>query len=295
VHVPRVKHIAIALLVALVGTARAEAPAPEVKLLDAGKGPKTELRLTAKVGMKRSLSFAMQSSISIELGGKALPQTHTPEIQMTITATVTDVDAKTGDIRYELVFAKPIVVVDAQTTPAVREAVRKVLVTMEGIKGHAVVSNRGFTKEADLEKPATLDPSLESSLEDAKRNLRQFVMPLPDEAVGVGAKWEATTHMEISGMQLDQVAVYALTSIKRNTIKMTLDLRQHAVNQTISRGGVTVDVKSMNGSGSGDIVFDLTKLMPSHATSSVDTSADMVADGQAMTMRFEAKMRLPAK
>src|SRR5262245_31250014 len=98
------KHIVLAALLALPllfsTTASADAPAgaPVVKLVDAGKGAKKQLRFTAKKGLARTMVMTMKMA----MGQGGAPMT-LPVMKMTMDMKVTDVSAE-GDIKYTFVL-----------------------------------------------------------------------------------------------------------------------------------------------------------------------------------------------
>jgi hypothetical protein len=286
-------------LVAVLGLAvapavrAAETPvdAPVVKLLSPGKDPKKPMRMTAKVGLRRTMVMRMKMAI----GENKVPAQKL-EIRMTMNLNVTNVSAD-GDIRYEFKINEfkinmPEVVEDAQTVQAVKVA----LAWMQGIKGHVIVSSRGFTKEADLVLPplyvngvaqTKMDPEIKQFMEESKQKIKQSLQmssPLPEEAVGVGAKWLTTLTVKQNGMVLKQSITSELRSLSGDAAK---------VSSTIKQSGMDVDVKSFTSSGNGEMNLDLARLIPSLATVHLTSSWLMSrGQGQDMAMKLDMTMRM---
>src|SRR5262249_28156349 len=151
-----------------------------IKLIDAGKDPKKPLRLTAKVGLKRSMVMTMKMAMAMTLDTTEIPMQKFPETRMTMDMKVTAV-APNGDIRYEFKIKKPEVIADKGANPAVVDAMKNALKGMEGLSGYAVVTSRGFTKEADIKVPAEMDPQMKQLMEGTKQSLHQIASPLPEE------------------------------------------------------------------------------------------------------------------
>jgi hypothetical protein len=274
----------------------ADVPAdqPVIKLIDAGKDPKKALRLTAKVGLKRSMVMTMKMAMAMTLGANAMPMQKLPETRMTMDMKVTNV-APNGDIRYEFKIKKPEVIADKDANPMVVDAMKNALKGMEGMSGYAVVTSRGFTREADINVPANMDPQMKQFMEGTKQSLHQIASPLPEEPVGVGAKWETIMKLTQNGMVLNQTATNELVDLKGETGKITLKIKQSAAPQKITQNGVTVDLKSLVSTGSGEMQFDLARLVPSLASVTLNSDSQMEAMGQKMAMKLDMTMGMQGK
>ena len=270
------------------------ADAPVVKLIDAGKDPKKPLRLTAKVGLKRSMVMTMKMAMAMTLGANSMPKQDLPETRMTMDMKVTNV-APNGDIRYEFKIKKPEVIAGPNANQMVVDAMKNALKGMEGMSGYAVVTSRGFTKEADISMPANMDPQMKNFMESTKQSLHQIASPLPEEPVGVGAKWETIMKLKQNGMVLDQTATNDLVELKGDTGKINLKIKQNAERQKITQGGVTVDLISLKSTGDGIMNFDLTRLVPSLATVNLHSNSEMEAMGNKMSMKLDMTMGMQGK
>jgi hypothetical protein len=102
-----------------------------------------------------------------------------------------------------------------------------------------------------------------------------------------------------NGMVIKQTATQELLSISGDTGKIAMKLKQTADRQKISQNGANVDVLSLNSTGTGEMSFDLAKLVPSLATVSLtsDSKMNVEAMGQKndMSMKLEMTMGMQAK
>jgi hypothetical protein len=288
----------------------AETPvdATVVKLLSPGKDPKKPLRMTAKVGLRRTMVISMKMGMM----ENKVPAEKLPEIRMTMDLNVTNVSAA-GDIRYEFKIIEfkintPMTEVDAQVLKAG-------LALMQSMKFYAIVSNRGFTKEVDLAIPPKLDdvytrlvkegrlpysetnrrefvnqmkPKIKQIKEEIKQEWKQVQMssPLPEEAVGVGAKWLTTFPVEENGMVLKQSMTSELRSLSGDAAKVSFTIKQ----------GKDVDPKWFTSSGNGEINLDLGRLIPSLAAFHLTASGfKTMGQGYDMAMKFDMTMRMQGK
>jgi hypothetical protein len=267
------------------------ANAPVIKLLDAGSGPKQTLRFTAEKGMKKVMVMSMDMGMTMDMGDSPNTQ-HVPTIDMTMDIVVIDV-AKNGDIRYEFKLREPEVADDPNSLSA--RPIKLALAGMAGLSGSATVTSRGFAKQVDVKLPANASPQVAQFVESVKQSIGQMSAPLPEEPVGVGAKWETTTKLEQNSMKLQQVAISELMHVDGHKITFDVTLEQVAAPQKIVKDGVTVDLQTHAGSGSGRTTLDLTQLVPSNAHIDLKSETQMLAGGRQLNMGLDLKMSITSQ
>jgi hypothetical protein len=293
---------AVALLALLVpGAGGADQPAekpasdgPRVRLLAPGRAPLRTLRYQATKGQKGELSLGMTMSMEMSIAGQTLPATVMPEMRYGMEYLVTAVEPS-GDIRYEFSFKDAKVVPGPNATPAVTEAMRGYMEKMTAMKGHVVVSSRGLVREADFVLPPDLDAQLRQFLDGMRQSLRQISAPFPEEAVGVGAKWETTLRATQNGLTLDQTSVSELTTLEEKGGRLAVTVTQNAEPQQMQPPnlppGARIDLSTFKSSGSGESVFDLRQLMPSRAEMKLHTEMEatiqMGQEKQPMAMKMD--------
>lgn len=279
---------------ALAASASADSAPPEgapvVKLLSAGKGPKTALRMSAKQGDHQTLVMTIAMGMGIQTDGKdTLPMMHMPAMQMTMEVDVVSI-AGNGDIRCNLEISKVDLAPDPSANPAVASAMKHALAGLTGLTGYTVITNRGFTREADFTIGPNADPQLTEMLNSMRQSLRQLSSPLPDEPVGKDAQWMTTMKLKVNGMAMTQVSTHRLLERSGNSAKIELSLKQTAGRQKIQRNGVTVDLFSLSSTGSGAQTFDLSHAVPAAAHVAITSVSDMEAMGQKMTLKLDVAM-----
>jgi len=269
--------------------------APVVKLLSAGNAPRKALRLVARPGYRQTVVMTMAMGMSMQSGGKDLvPMTRMPEMRMTLDLAVTSVAAN-GDMRCTFKITKPGLAPDPNAAPAVVEAMTKSIAGLDGTSGYAVLTSRGFTREADFQVGPNVDPQLKQLLDGMRQSLHQLAAPLPAEPIGKGARWETTMTLEINGMNLTQVATYELVELAGRSAKLAVTLTQRAGHQKIQRNGMSFDLISLASSGSGNMTIDLAQLIASPATISISSASEMEAMGQKMNMKLDMTMGIARK
>lgn len=260
--------------------------APVVKLLSPGKDPKKPMRMTAKVGLRRTVVMRIKMGIEMAMGENKV-RGILPEIRITMDLNVTNVSAD-GDIRYEFKINKVEVFEDAQVDKKDALVLKAAFAEMQGMKGHVIVSSRGFTKEADLViPPKMMDPETKQFMEEIKQLPYQMSSPLSEEAVGVGAKWLTTATVKQDGMVLKQSITSELRSLSGDAAKVSCTIKQTCM---------AVDVKSFTSSGNGEMNLDLGRLIPSLATVHVTSRwIETMAQGQDMAMKLDMTVGMQGK
>ncbi len=268
--------------------------APTVTLVSAGTAPKRTLRFTPKKGLKKTLITTMTMGVEMKIGSSSPPAQTMPPIEMAFDLTVTDV-AASGDIRYEFVLKRPRVVADKTTPKEVVEAMTGAVKTMTGLKGYAVISDRGFTKEADVEVPDEASPQTQQLVASLKQSMTQLTAPMPEEPVGVGAKWDTMTTIENSGFSLQQTATSELVALKGSKATLKVSVAQTAKPQKITASGMTADLEAYAASGAGTTQIDLVTLVPITAKMTLRSDLKMSAAGQKVGMKLALDMAMKSR
>jgi len=135
-----------------------------------------------------------------------------------------------------------------------------------------------------------------------KEFLTQLVAPLPEEAVGPGAKWEVKMPIKTQGMTIGQTTTCELVSLEGERLTTKSTVTQHAANQKVENPampGMKMDLSKMVGNGTGQHTSDLAHLLPAAGTGNVhsETSMSMSMGGQkqAISMKMDVNLRFEAK
>jgi hypothetical protein len=274
----------------------------KVKLIEPGAEPKQTLRLHPKAGDKQTLSMTFQISIATKMGAQELPAMKMPAMIFTMDATVKEVAAEGGDITYEMVMGEGSVADEPGAIPQVAEMMKSIMGTMKGLTGTGVMSSRGLTKGFDFKAPANADPQARQMLDQMKQGIMDLPIPLPEDAIGQGAKWQFKRPVTSQGITLDQTFDFTLVSVHGDQVNATVALKQTAPKQKIespAMPGTKMDLNKMTGSGKGETLADLTQLFPvkgnlnMHSEMSMGMNAG--AQQQAMNMNMEVGFSFETK
>jgi hypothetical protein len=281
--------------------AQSEPPMAQIKLLEAGAEPRTVLRLHPKPGDKQTLSMTMKMAMETKVGEAETPGMKLPEIKMTLESTVKEVSAN-GDITCEQVLTDISVSDDPSASPEVAGAIKTVFAGLKGLAGTGTVSSRGVSKGVVFKAPPGANPQARQFMDQMKDLFTQLGAPLPEEAVGPGAKWESKTPIKAQGMTIDQTATYEVVSIEGDRLITKNTMAQLAANQKIENPampGLKMDLIKSVGSGTGERTFDLAHLLPVAGTGNVHSETAMAMNmggqKQPMTMKMDMTLQFEAK
>lgn len=267
---------------------------PQVKLLAAGKGKRQKLRYKVQPGTSERLRMDMDMSMRMSMGGQALHDVRVPVTRFLMDIDVTDVTAE-GHVRYRFRHAGVELLDTPGVQPEVRAAMQQALSGMESMRGHALVTDRGVVLEGGFEAGSLADPQLQQFLSSLEQSIQQMSVPLPAEAVGVGAKWEVRSRIEANGMTFHQTARFQLVELAGDRFKCKITITQTAKAQPIQAPGMPpgahAELVSLKGAGTGEMDVHLDRLTPtSHANLATDMKMRMQAGGQSLEMDMHMSM-----
>lgn len=260
--------------------------APQVELLSAGEAPRQPLRYQLQAGrqerLRLELALAMAAQVGQEGGGQAAPP-----LVLDIVAGPTE---KVGAdrLRYRLQVRKASLQLTEAEQAAHGEAIERDLALLRQLGGSVEVDTRGLTHHVALDVPsAPISPRFRSMLGNIRTAL--FSVPLPVEAVGVGARWRAKRIVDLQAFQVEQEVTYTLTALQgpRGTLQVTV--RQSAAPQRLEdpKSGAQASLQAYETSGVGSVRFHLGHLTPvSEAdVSSILRASLPKAEGQAVPLQ----------
>ena len=267
--------------------------APTVTMIDQGAEPRQQLRFKVAKGDSQKVDMTMRLSMNIDMPGMAIPETKLPATKMVMGVNITDV-TESGDARWEMTVLSADVVDDPSVNPMVVSAARDALKGITDFKGWALITNRGFVKEADISIPDGIDAQMKQMMESTRQSLDQLTAPLPEEAVGVGAKWRVEQVISQQGMTIQQEAVYTVTKIEGNRVHAEVKLTQHGDPQKVDMpgmpAGVTADLLKFETTGGGFTKIDLSKVVPPNGEVTADMAMETNIKAQGQTQKMKMQM-----
>jgi len=271
-----------------------------VKLLQPGGEPRKALRLHPKQGDKKTALMNIKMAMAMNMGGSEMPM-KIPAMNLTMDTTVDAVKAD-GDIQYSVVISDLAIAEEAEANSAVVDALKGALGGLKGATGSGAMSSRAFTKGVDMKVPPGADPQVGTMMEQMKEAISHISSPLPEEPVGVGAKWEVKMTIKSQGMTMNQTATVELVSVEEDKITTKTALVQSAPPQKIQNPampGIKIDLVKMNGTGSGDVAIDLAQITPLSGNvemhSEMSMGMNQGGQKQTMDMKIDMAMKIESK
>jgi hypothetical protein len=274
-----------------------EATEPEVELESAGAEPRQPLRLAPSRGDVVRRSLTMKMKVAMRLGSQNIPPKAIPDVETVLLSKVGSVSEE--EIRYSVRTESASSDGGADASARVREAVDTAVEGLRKAEGTVVVSARGRTIRFDVDVPGEQDANLRPTLEGFRQAFAQMFPWLPEEPVGIGARWTSITHAKQNGLHIQQTARYELVERTGQRVTLELSFDQRAIDTAGADDvvpGATFEVEGFGGQGRGTVVLDLSEVLPaSGRVESTTTTQSRVALGgksQPVGMRVELELEL---
>jgi hypothetical protein len=269
---------------------------PKIELLEAGENPKQMLRFEPPLQTEH-MKMTMNMKMGMKGPGGEVPVMQMPPVVAKGTSTVEKIVGDDIHVRQEIASLE---VEAVEGIPAnVVDAMRSQLEGFSSYGAQIVIDKRGVLEHGEARVPQSLPPQMSQMLEQMAKNFGQLQIPMPEEAVGKGARWTAVSRMEQGGLQLEQTAKYHLVEIAGSRLGLDVKLEQTLLEKTFSppgATGATATIDDFSSSGKGHMQIDLTKLVPT--TSELDMSTrfameiEMMGERQKQDMDMAILMRI---
>lgn len=250
----------------------------KLQLLDAGAEPRRELKFRPAANTKQTMTMTMGMSMEMMMGESPLPKTPIPKVVMKIDLAVGKIEPS-GDINYTFSYGDIKAIGDRDTPPEMLAAMQKSLKNLIGMTGNVVISSTGQVKSQNLVLPKTMDPLMKQTLTQLNKSLEQISARLPSEQVGLGAKWQTTNSLQMSGIQLNQSSTYEIVEINDRGMTIKTKINQSSPQQDLAIPGAPKAVKarinSLTANGEGRYVVLFDSLLPISGQLSTTTNSNM--------------------
>lgn len=273
---------------------------PTLRLLTAGAVPRQIVRFKPTVNSKQIVTMSMAMNMGLLIANKSMPTNKLPDTAITFETLVNQIDPN-GDIHYQFQYTN-VDIVGASKLPAdLLVQLRTQLQKLKGVRGMVVVDSRGQTKSGKFDLPPELDSANKQMLKQISHSVEQLFSPVPESALGVGAKWQVVSTPKLNGIVLQQITTYELMSFQTGGMTLNVTLAQQAPPQQMNATGLpndrTMTLKSLSGMGKGQVTMRFDRLMPIHSTMVSQLRSEMESPNPpgVMKMTTNTKMELMLK
>ncbi len=233
---------------------------PDFVLINPGAEPRELLRYTVDA-TTRPHSVTETQVIVQDIEGL-------PDLQRIATSLITDFEAQiipdtSGPGTYDIVTSPSnIRAVDEADAVSV-ETANILRAPFTQLETRVTVNDRGVKLAASTtgtEALVAMGPEFESIVDDLT-TLEMGAVPLPDTAVGVGARWNVTTDLKVSGFRVIQTVTYEITELEGTTVVLSISGSQISNSQSVPAPGqpgfeISVEKWDMTVSGSATVELD---------------------------------------
>ncbi len=207
----------------------------------------------------------------MSMEGMSMPTMDLPLMKLTADMAVTAV-APNGDITYDVAFTGMTAEAAPGMDPSLAAMMQGAADGITALKGSATISDRGVSRTTTINVDKITDPNLKQTLSAVANSLEGMSMPMPEEAVGVGAKWEVRQASKAAGAQTFQKIECELASVDAQGATIRVKLEQTAPPQGITNSalpaGSVVNIEKLAGTGTGTIALRFNSLIPTSEMSS---------------------------
>jgi hypothetical protein len=261
----------------------------KVRVLDPGQEPLARLAYTPAKDATQALRFDISMKMDLTVEGETAPKLLNPPQSLDVDMVTEQVDEKTGAL-----VAMVIRGVTIQATKEVDQdtasAITKQLGGVSGLTFHLRVSPQGEGSEPRVDVPAAFPKGAEQLVTNMGAVFREMMPRLPDEPIGIGAKWQVLSREAPEGANLVQLTEYTLK--ERSGSKITLDFhtRQLAASGAIklagTPAGASTKLSRFAASVTGSLAIDTKQMGPvkgrlAHETRQTIDSVAPVQDADA--------------
>jgi hypothetical protein len=251
--------ICAALISVACGNKPAEPPPKKsedgFELVSPGAEPRVQLRYRPVVGAVSAMAMSM--NFDLETGGtKNQMPTLVLDLELAVVSVAPDGSAS---IRTTIkrASARDRVAGSALSAATMNQA----LALVDNIKMTSTLSPRGHQKDSKVENPKqSIAPQLMQQIAMMTQGLEQLAMPMPEPAVGVGAKWRATRPLAQNGVDMTSTTTIEITAIEGDKVSFASTTNLTGPDQTLKEAGQSVKLEKVGGSGGGTGSVDLARL-----------------------------------
>lgn len=243
-----------------------------------GAAPHSPLRYHFDASGSQSAEIKVHSGVELSIMGKT-QRVPTPEITVALSGTVLSVDE--GTARVQVQYG------DVQFTPTgvrqIDKALEKEVPKMSGIEGVMTLDDRGRSRSVELDLSRLGDVAREQT--ETALDVSQTLVPFPEQAIGVGARWSQSLTTEAQGLQIGSTVTYTLVDRSEHMVTIRSEVSQSLVGGKLEGLPIPLDVTGINGGGGGTITIDLRKPLPQ--SSDVRSKVEMALSASMMGMAME--------
>jgi Family of unknown function (DUF6263) len=268
---------------------------PTLTLLTTGATPRQMIRFKPAVNSKQVATMSMDMDMGLSIANKSMPSNKLPTTVLTFETLVNQIDPN-GDIHYQFRYTNVDVVGTSKLPSTLVAQLRTQLQNLKGVRGVVVVDSRGQTKSGKFDLPPELDSANKQMLKQITHSVEQLSAPVPEPALGVGAKWQVVSAPKLNGIAIKQITTYELVSFQTGGMTLNVTLTQQAPPQQMNAMGLpngrTMMLRSLSGTGKGQVTMRFDRLMPLNSSMISQLRSEMESPNPPGVMKMTTNMKM---
>jgi len=277
--------------------AREAAPpvdAVQIQVLDPGSEPRQVLRYHIPEGATEQLDMTQRVETTIILGGQPMgsPTAFPIATRMSFGPASSSAD---GNLHLPFRIDSMELGRGEGMTEATQAAAAAAVAPLVGTTGAEEMDARGRVTNSTIDVPEGVAPAMAETLENMRKAMVDAGVPFPEQAVGVGARWQVRKHVTRRGLLIETVSTYTLRELNADGGRFDAVVSGSAPPQPFPPTGddSTAELQSMTLRGGGESTFSFRR-MASTASNWVemDMEALIRAQGQAHGMQMHMRQTI---
>lgn len=231
----------------------------QTEVMEAGAEPREKLRYQRAPGLTENLviEFGLASLLETRDGAAA---SEAPVLALGLTmGAVSRVSEEVW--KYPFAFRVISVKMPEGADAAQADEVARAVAPLAAVTGEFEVDERGITRRANVVVPPELPPRLVTLLGNIRTSL--VSVPLPEEPVGIGARWKVQRVHQVGRIETTQTVVYTLLERQDRVLRLGVTLQQTAAPQNVAFDkDLIFAVEAYEVSGTGNMLMSLDAIIP---------------------------------
>ncbi|MEM8608915.1 MAG: hypothetical protein AAGF92_17555 [Myxococcota bacterium] len=241
-------------------TAATATPLDTVTVLDAGQEPRLPLRYRIPEGATTSSTSTFRV-VTLAESSDAEAVSVLPGLRLNVVSGPAAITEQ--GVRFDVDVVKSAAVVPPDLDEAIAADLQASARILDEVGAWVEMDDRGKRIAGELNEAAKR-PDIPKRLLRMIINARTTVtrVQLPEEPVGLGARWQVRRELDVFGFKVTQVDTYQLVDRAGDELMLNLWVQQNGLPQTISfpEEGIEIGVESMKSEATGQITLNLDAL-----------------------------------
>ena len=257
------------------GLAAAQEPSagPSVTLIERGEAPRSTLRYDLAAMREAAMVMDMDMDMDMRMPEFGSQSQAMPRMRMRMA--FRDLEVLPQDrLRSRFLLESTEVLARPGVDPMLLPLLQGALAEAGNPTGMSVIDNRGRSIEQTMDT-RTMSPAMQQMMQGWQDAVEQLAAPLPEEAVGVGARWRVVQDIQANGVRMQQTSEYTLLERTPTHFRVQVSITQRAAPQRIEDPslppGTVVMLAALNGEGSGEATVPFASLVPTSTVQSRTT------------------------